>query len=191
MGDFKTRTARERTSLSSANPVCFTLWFPCRRFSALPFDPCLMRVLDHQYSNCITWKKKRRRTPLSFPPCFSQCSPRASLMLSFVMHCLACYRLSRSAILVSRSFRNLYLMWFARTTELLLFPPHTGLSTFEAVFLLPFFFFFYYLLVASLLTDSNAAAFTQLIRSSPLIWMRKTYCNCVWMDKKKQLLLFL
>ena len=144
-----------------------------------------MRVLDHQYSNSITWKK-RQQTPLSSPPCFSQCGPRALLMLSFLMHCLACYRLSRSAILVLRSFRNLHLMRFARTTKLSLFPLCHGLSTFKALFLLPFFFFFYYLLGASLLTDSSAAAFTHLIQSSPPIWMRKTYCNCVWMDKKKK-----
>ena len=32
---------------------------------APPFDPCLMRVLDHQYSNYITWK--RGKTFLSLP----------------------------------------------------------------------------------------------------------------------------
>lgn len=77
MGDFKTRTARERTSLSSANPVCFTLWFPCRRFSALPFDPCLMRVLDHQYSNCITWKKKEAKNSSLFSSLFFTMQPKS------------------------------------------------------------------------------------------------------------------
>lgn len=67
--------------------------------SALPFDPCLMRVLDHQYSNYITWKRGKTRFLSSL---FLQCSPSVSLMLSFLMHCL-CFLFS-PAKLILKSF---------------------------------------------------------------------------------------
>lgn len=61
--------------------------------SALPFDPCLMRVLDHQYSNYFTWKRGKSLFRFSW---FSQCKPKyiinaklpdALPLLSFLLVC--------------------------------------------------------------------------------------------------------
>ena len=65
-------------------------------------------------------------------------------------------------------------------------PTHTHRSVllWSSFSLALFFFIFYYLLVAPLLTDSNAAAFTQLIQSSSYEWEWHILTVCEWTKKK-------
>lgn len=88
--------------------------------SAPPFDPCLMRVLDHQYSNYITWKRGKTHF-LSSP--IPQCNPSASLMLSFLMHCL-CFFISSPVIFFLKYFTvcNWYTCLYLLALQLLFFP---------------------------------------------------------------------
>lgn len=99
--------------------------------SAPPFDPCLMRVLDHQYSNYITWK---RGTTLFLSSSFLQCNPSASLTLSFLMHCL-CFFYSLQQYLSYNLFQfafdtlALYLLALQ-----ILSPTPSGLCTIKFIF---------------------------------------------------------
>lgn len=145
--------------------------------SAPPFDPCLMRVLDHQYSNYITWKRV-----FSFFSWFSQCNPSASLMLSFLMHCL-CYLFFSSVILILKSFTTC--IWCAcfvpiRLAIIIIFPLLVcSLSKpfFKAVHHL----FYRGLLSVLLPTDTSIAAPSSLFYSAPLMDEKTTmtYCNCM------------
>lgn len=157
--------------------------------SAPPFDPCLMRVLDHQYSNYITWKKGKT---LFFPSRFSQCNPSASLMLSFLMHCL-CYLFYSLVILILKSFTIcIWCTYFVPTHSavIIIFPLlvcslskpffkavrdlfHAGLLA----FLLPLTCFApdWYKTCCS----TKRALFSPHMDEK----RRMTYCNCMWMDK--------
>lgn len=165
--------------------------------SAPPFDPCLMRVLDHQYSNYITWKRGKT---LFFSSQFSQCNPTASLMLSFLMHCLCClfYLL---VILMLKSFTiSIWCAYFVPTQSavIIIFPP-TGLFTFKAVFQSCGWFVSRGLFTTSFLlhwlpTDTRTAAPQSLFSSAP-IWRRKSEWHivtaCEWTQKSTKKCLFL
>lgn len=130
MGDFK-HALRVREHLSHPLILSVSHSGSMLLLSPLLFDPCLMRVLDHQYSNYITWKRGK---PLFFSSQFLQSNPSASLMLSFLIHCL-CYLF----FFLWNSSKNLLqfgsdvLLCALLHGNYYYFPP-TGLFTFKAIY---------------------------------------------------------